>query len=96
MANADQGHAPGSRLGAAGSPFKGPLLLLELSGPPHALVRLGRLLGELIEGPREVALYLGDRTPEEVLAACAAYPVKVWRSRVIAPAECDQSPEPRD
>jgi hypothetical protein len=60
------------------------LLLLELSGSPHALAQLERQLGELIEGPRVVAVYLGDRTPEEVLAVCAAHRVRVCRSRVIA------------
>ena len=70
----------------------GSLLLLELSGSPHALIRLGRQLGELIEGPREVAVYLGDRTPEEVLAVCAAHGVRVGRSRVIAGLGESQSP----
>ena len=70
------------------------LLLLELSGPPQALIRLGRQLGEFIEGPREVAVYLGDRTPEEVLAVCAAHRVRVLRSRVIANSRPGQFRDP--
>lgn len=72
------------------------LLLLELSGPPSNLVRLGSQLGELIEGPREVAVYLGDRTPEEVLAVCAAHRVTVCRSRVITDTGQDWFSKPSD
>ena len=68
-------------------------MLLELSGPPDALARLGRQLGELMEGPRGVALCLGDRTPEEVLAVCTAYGVRVCRSRVITNTGRDRSSE---
>ena len=75
----------------------GSLLLLELSGPAPDLARLGRQLGELIEGPHEVAVYLRDRTPEEVLAVCAANRVRVCRSRVIVnTGPVSSSSEPSD
>ena len=69
----------------AGLPERPPaVLLLEVRAEAGALQRLGHHLGELIEGPREVAVGLGNCSPEEVLSACASLGITVLRSRVVS------------
>ncbi|HEX9895224.1 MAG TPA: hypothetical protein VGA78_14930 [Gemmatimonadales bacterium] len=60
------------------------VLLLEVAGDAFALEHLARLVGRVFRGPREIAIPLGDQTPEEILSLCVSLQVGVRRSRVVS------------
>lgn len=58
------------------------VLLLELDSAASAR-RLTSLYPVLVQGRHEVAIEIGETSPEEVLAECLAGGVGVKRSRVV-------------
>ena len=58
------------------------VLLIELDSA-ESEVRLAHLYQVLAKGRHEVAIPLGEASPEEVLAECLAHGVGVKRSRVV-------------